>query len=232
MLSNKAILFVVLILVVGLLFVLNNGLPISNDGELKMEEPKQIEQPKEVNNEVLMDNDTMNMVNDVMGDTEQIRNSATPADLSSGAWKNYFNNELAGSGDNSCDYMANSNGTQNLASFGEVDSGMMGDTINGKNINDIINENNQRQLEFKNTDLLPQEVNNDWFQTDFSDARIRIGQDNLINTDRYVIGVNTVGQSLKNPSYDLRPVPPCPKITVSPWMQSTIEPDYNIKPLL
>ena len=48
----------------------------------------------------------------------------------------------------------------------------------------------------------------------------------------YHVGVNTVGQSLKNPSYDLRAAPACPKFTVSPWGQSTIEPDFNIKNLM
>ena len=54
---------------------------------------------------------------------------------------------------------------------------------------------------------------------------------NLVTTDRYIIGVNTVGQSLKNPSYDLRSAPACPKFVVSPFLNSTIEPDFNIKSL-
>ena len=45
------------------------------------------------------------------------------------------------------------------------------------------------------------------------------------------IGTDTVGQSLKNATYDLRSAPPNPKFVVSPWQNSTIEPDYNIKPL-
>jgi hypothetical protein len=104
------------------------------------------------------------------------------------------------------------------------------ESVTNEDIDKIINERSQKQLDFNNKDLLPQEVNKDWFESDFSNARIKIGNDNLINTDRFTIGVNTVGQSLKNPSYDLRPSPPCPKVTISPWNQSTIEPDYNIKP--
>jgi hypothetical protein len=42
-----------------------------------------------------------------------------------------------------------------------------------------------------------------------------------------LIGVNTVGQSLRNASWDLRSEPPNPQVAVSPWMQSTIEPDTN-----
>ena len=43
--------------------------------------------------------------------------------------------------------------------------------------------------------------------------------------------INTVGQSLKNGSHDIRGTIPNPKFSVSPWNNSTYEPDYNIKPL-
>ena len=38
-------------------------------------------------------------------------------------------------------------------------------------------------------------------------------------------------QSLKNPTYDFRGTIANPKYNVSPWMNSTYEPDYNVKPL-
>jgi len=46
------------------------------------------------------------------------------------------------------------------------------------------------------------------------------------------IGIDTQGQTLKNASWDLRAAPPNPKFNVGPWLQSTIEPDYNIKPIM
>ena len=92
-----------------------------------------------------------------------------------------------------------------------------------------INKNNVRKYNAK--DFLPKEVNDQWFDTDFSQAKFNINDDKLINTERYVIGVNTVGQSLKNASYDIRGTIPNPKYTVSPWNNSTIEPDFNLKPL-
>ena len=76
---------------------------------------------------------------------------------------------------------------------------------------------------------LPKQSNNKWFET-FDNGELQVGDQNLIVTDKYVIGVNTVGQSLKNASHDLRPAPPNPKFAVSPWMNSTIEPDFNIRP--
>jgi hypothetical protein len=118
------------------------------------------------------------------------------------------------------------NATKSLAKFNENEM----TSVSNEEIDKIINERSQQQLEFNNSDLLPQEINKDWFESNFSNARIKIGNDNLINTDRYMVGINTIGQSLKNPSYDLRPSPPCPKVTVSPWNNSTIEPDFNIKP--
>lgn len=46
------------------------------------------------------------------------------------------------------------------------------------------------------------------------------------------IGVDTVSSSLKNPSYDLRNNVPIPKsYTVSPWMQSNIDPDLTRNPI-
>ena len=45
------------------------------------------------------------------------------------------------------------------------------------------------------------------------------------------IGVNTVGQTLRNANLQLRSEPSNPQVHVSPWQQSTIEPDMNRKPL-
>lgn len=92
-----------------------------------------------------------------------------------------------------------------------------------------LNKNNVKNYDAK--DFLPKEINDQWFDTDFSQAKFNINDDKLINTDRYVVGVNTVGQSLKNASYDIRGTVPNPKFTVSPWNNSTYEVDYNLKPL-
>ena len=50
---------------------------------------------------------------------------------------------------------------------------------------------------YNSKDYLPQEVNDEWFETDFQQAKYKAGSDKMINTERYVVGVNTVGQSLK-----------------------------------
>jgi hypothetical protein len=93
-----------------------------------------------------------------------------------------------------------------------------------------LNKNNLKKYDSK--DYLPKELNDTWFDTDFSQAKYNVNDDKLINTERYVIGINTVGQSLKNASYDMRGTIANPKFTVSPWNNSTYEPDYNIKTCL
>lgn len=46
-----------------------------------------------------------------------------------------------------------------------------------------------------------------------------------------LIGINTVGQSLKNANLQLRSEPPNPQVPVSIFNQSTIMPDVNRRPL-
>ena len=46
----------------------------------------------------------------------------------------------------------------------------------------------------------------------------------------YHIGINTVGQSLRNAN-QLRSEPANPQLNVGPWNTSTIGPDFNRRPL-
>tara|TARA_Y100001958_G_C21247679_1_gene579330 strand:+ start:1948 stop:2859 length:912 start_codon:yes stop_codon:yes gene_type:complete len=47
----------------------------------------------------------------------------------------------------------------------------------------------------------------------------------------YHIGVNSVGQSLRNANLQLRSEPPNPQSQVSPWLNTTIAPDLQRRPL-
>lgn len=80
----------------------------------------------------------------------------------------------------------------------------------------------------KKTDegLLPVEEK-DWFE-DVTPTRIK--NRHLINIYRPV-GVNTISTSLKNPSLDIRGNPANPKTVVSPFLNSSIEPDHNLRGL-
>ena len=78
-------------------------------------------------------------------------------------------------------------------------------------------------------DFLPVEKNDSWFE---SNVAMELDDTALINVKSgYHIGVNTVGQSLRNASHDIRGTISNPKSVVSPWMNSTIEPDNNLKSL-
>jgi len=47
----------------------------------------------------------------------------------------------------------------------------------------------------------------------------------------YHIGINTVGQALRNPNLQVRSEPPNPQIAVGPWNTTTIQPDLSRRPL-
>lgn len=45
------------------------------------------------------------------------------------------------------------------------------------------------------------------------------------------VGINTIGQALKNPNYQLRSEPPNPQVMVSPWNQSSYSSDLTRRPM-
>jgi len=76
---------------------------------------------------------------------------------------------------------------------------------------------------------LPQEKEKDWFETI---ETVNVKNSHLINIYR-PIGSNTIGSTHKSPFYDIRGSDGaiCPKFVVSPWLQSSIEPDRSTKSL-
>lgn len=81
----------------------------------------------------------------------------------------------------------------------------------------------------KSSDLLPGDVNSVWAQVNPMGTGA-LGDANLINSG-YHIGINTVGQTLRNANYQLRSEPQNPQTPVSPWNQTTMEPDINRRPM-
>jgi hypothetical protein len=47
----------------------------------------------------------------------------------------------------------------------------------------------------------------------------------------WATGISTVGSTLRNANRQLRSEPPNPQVKVSPWLQTTVEPDISRKPL-
>jgi hypothetical protein len=78
-------------------------------------------------------------------------------------------------------------------------------------------------------ELLPKDIQSQ-FAENTPNAPGSLGDQNFLNAGFHV-GVNTVGQSLRNANRQLRSEPPNPQVKVSPWLQSTIEPDVNRRPL-
>lgn len=79
-------------------------------------------------------------------------------------------------------------------------------------------------------DLLPLDANSKWAELNPQCAGDLQDQNYL--TAGYHIGINTVGQSMRNANLQLRYEPPNPQVPVSPWSISTIEPDQRGKGLL
>ena len=79
------------------------------------------------------------------------------------------------------------------------------------------------------SDLLPADSNSLWAQVSPSGQGSLADQNFL--TSGFHIGINTVGQTLRNANRQLRSEPLNSQVKVSPWMQSTIDPDINRRPL-
>lgn len=79
------------------------------------------------------------------------------------------------------------------------------------------------------SELLPKDVNSQWAQlnpagsADFKNV-------NLLKAG-YLIGIDTIGSTLRNANLQERSEPPNPTAAVSPWLNTTIEPDLMRLPL-
>ena len=79
------------------------------------------------------------------------------------------------------------------------------------------------------SELLPKDKNSEWAKLNPHGAG-ELSDVNLLKAGHH-IGVNTVGSSLRNANLQLRSEPPNPQSNVGPWLQTTIEPDLQRKPL-
>jgi hypothetical protein len=79
------------------------------------------------------------------------------------------------------------------------------------------------------SELLPKDQNSVWSQQNPMGTGSLKGK-NFLSAGA-LIGINTVGQSMRNANYQLRSEPPNPQVAVSVFNQSTIEPDTNRRSL-
>jgi len=78
-------------------------------------------------------------------------------------------------------------------------------------------------------DLLPVDNNSQWAQLNPAGTG-ELASINLLKSG-YHIGIDTVGQSLRNANLQIRSEPPNPQMSVGPWNNSTITPDLMRTPL-
>jgi hypothetical protein len=78
------------------------------------------------------------------------------------------------------------------------------------------------------SELLPNDTNSEW--ANINPASNDLKNLNLLNPQQ-VIGINTVGSSLRNANLQVRSEPAIPKANVGPWNASTIETDTFRRPL-
>lgn len=78
-------------------------------------------------------------------------------------------------------------------------------------------------------ELLPKDANSEWASLNPNGSG-ELSDVNLLKAGHH-IGINTVGQSLRNANLQLRSEPPNPQVNVGPWHQTTIEPDMMRVPL-
>lgn len=79
------------------------------------------------------------------------------------------------------------------------------------------------------SELLPKDMNSVWAEQNPMGAGSLKGK-NFLSAGA-LIGVNTVGQSMRNANLQVRSEPPNPQVAVSIFNQSTISPDISHRPL-
>jgi hypothetical protein len=172
---------------------------------------------QDINNsqQILVKPPTIRDVNTINNKNEQIANQIVSN-----------NKQPMTPGDNPVGYPADAQ--NNLQSF-DMDSYMLlpKDSMPDPKFKKVMPVETRKTL--TSGDLLPVDENDKWFQV--PNSKFNLMQAVELEIPEIKIGVDTVGQSRKNATYDLRAAPPNPKFVVSPWSNSTIEPDYNTKPL-
>jgi hypothetical protein len=78
-------------------------------------------------------------------------------------------------------------------------------------------------------DLLPKDSNSEWSRLN-PNGNSDLSNVNLLQAG-YHAGIDTVGSSLRNANLQVRSEPPNPTKQVSPWLNTTIEPDLMRTPL-
>ena len=79
------------------------------------------------------------------------------------------------------------------------------------------------------TDLLPSDMNSG-IDGVMAGSANGVAVPDMLEAGHH-IGLDTIGQTLRNANQQLRSEPPNPQLKVSPWMNTTIGPDLGRRPL-
>jgi hypothetical protein len=102
----------------------------------------------------------------------------------------------------------------------EVFSAVNGATTSGQGIPSACNKPDA----INPADLLPKDNNSEWAQLNPA-GKGDLANINLLKAG-YHIGIDTVGQSMRNANLQIRSEPPNPQVSVGPWNNSTITGDF------
>jgi hypothetical protein len=80
-----------------------------------------------------------------------------------------------------------------------------------------------------NMNMLPKDPNSQWAQLNPSGSGDLMNQ-NLLSAG-FLAGIDTIGNTMKNPNLQIRSEPPNPQLNVGPWNNSTFSPDLMRTPL-
>lgn len=133
-------------------------------------------------------------------------------------------NHLSGMSNPVMQKMSSTSGT---GITGEGNMDMMNANLNEQFSSDRVNTDFPKDT-MNPEELLPKDNNSMWNQVNPS-GEGSLKDRNFLQSG-FHIGINTVGQTLRNANLQLRSEPPCPQVKVSPWMNSTIEPDVSRRP--
>jgi hypothetical protein len=148
---------------------------------------------------------------------------STDSDDYKSSLQSFYNTNLTGSSGN----VASISEPTNFASdYGQGFN--LGVNVLDKSLSKYTSQAPVQKPNMTSSDLLPK-MSEDWFEN--PSVGIKVDDANLLADALFKVGVNTVGQTRKNPAYDIRGTIANPKFSVSPWNNSTYEPDNNIKPL-
>lgn len=249
----QIIIFVVIIVVV-MYYLMGSSEPIPNEGPLQYRENGENEINYTVDNESFESNDSHNgestdasMHSDdssVDGASEDISNDMSSDDSS------VSNIIYRSTGPNNT---ANTDNKYKQRSYNQLNSGSSANVDKIFNVDDVLanrpddfgashddplgadaapikvttTKKQEEQHKYDINQFTPKEKRKDWFEVIDS---IDVKNSQLINIYR-PIGANTIGSSLKCAALDIRGNVPCPQTVVSPWLQSSIQPDNNLKSL-